>query len=94
MNKKNKIENLFFLLFLLFLVLVLFVLLVLFLPFLRQVARAEEEILKQLQDLRSRVEKIENKTKDLPMIVDATGILKEKERGKSIAHSVEETKNR
>jgi archaellum component FlaC len=32
----------------------------------------EKEVLKQLQDLRARVEEIESKIKDLPMIADAT----------------------
>ena len=40
----------------------------------------EKEILKQLQDLRARVEGIESKIQDLPMIVDATKTVTKKKR--------------
>jgi archaellum component FlaC len=48
----------------------------------------EKEILRQLQDLRAKVEEIESKIKDLPMIVDATKMIKRK-RSKSPAYRKE-----
>ena len=47
---------------------------------------SEKEILKQLQDLRTRVEQIESKIKDLPMIADATKTAKNKKRDKPTGH--------
>jgi hypothetical protein len=46
----------------------------------------EKEILKQLQDLRARVEEIESKIKDLPMIADKTKTTKKKKSDKTPAH--------
>jgi len=46
----------------------------------------EKEILKQLQDLRVRVEEIESKIKDLPMIAEKTKTIKRKKRDKSPTH--------